>query len=65
MQLQKNNSKKVIGVTLFYIEILLQVFFLIWFCITVLHWVENNIPDRVDLIQSVIKLQYNPTPYPI
>ena len=59
---QKKNLNTLRVITLCHIEILIQVVFLIWFCIPALHWTENNICFRVDLIQSGINLQYNPTP---
>ena len=43
----KNN-----GLTLFYIEILLQVVFWIWLLYIALYWTGNNIHARFDLIQS-------------
>ena len=40
------------AITLFYIEILLQVVFWIWFFYTTMYWARNNIHAHVDLIQS-------------
>ena len=57
MWLQPNNLNKARVITLYYIEILLQVVFIIWFFIPALHWVGNNIRAQVDLIQSGINLQ--------
>ena len=53
MQFQSNNLNKVRVLTLYYIEILLQVVFRIWFCIPALHCTGNIICARVDFIQFV------------
>ena len=57
MKLQSNNLNKVRGVTICYIEILLQVVCRIWFCIPALHSAGNNICTRVESIQSGINVQ--------
>ena len=61
MRLQSKNLKKVMVINLCYIELILQVLFRIWLCITALHCAGNNICDRVYLIQSGINLKYIPT----
>ena len=48
---QSNNQNKVRVITIYYIEILLQVVFIIWFLYPTLYWVVNNINDWVNSIQ--------------
>ena len=52
-------------INLFYIEILLQVVFQIWFFYPAMYWAVNNIHALVDLIQLGINLHYIPTPPPL
>ena len=63
MWLKSNNLNKARLITLCYIEILLQVVFMIWFLYPALYKPGNNIHARVDLIQSGINLQYIPKNY--
>ena len=51
-----NNLNKVRLITIWYIEILFKVVFIIRLCIPDLHWVGNHICARVDKIQSGINL---------
>ena len=60
MNLQSNYLNTVRLINLFYIEIILQVVFIIWLYIPALHWAGNNIGAWVDSIQSGINLQYIP-----
>ena len=57
MWLQPKNLNKLRVITIFYIEIILQVLFRVWLFIPALNWAGNNIRAQVDLIQLGIKLQ--------
>ena len=61
MRLKSKNLNKVSVITLFYVEIILQVVFRIWFYIPALHWEGNNVCARDDLIKSGINLHSIPT----
>ena len=65
MWLQSNSLNKVRVITLYHIEIIIQLVFQIWFLCTALYWAGNNIHAWVVLIIFLINLQWIPTPYPL